>query len=42
MGLLWVTEETLGGLTGVKRGFSGGLECPFSGLLIPLKVSYGI
>ena len=31
-----------GGLTGVKRGFRGGLECPFNELLIPLKVSYGI
>ena len=27
---------------GVQGGSGGGLECPFTGFLIPLKVSYGI
>ena len=32
----------IGGLTGVQGGSRGGLEYPFTGFLIPLKVSYGI
>ena len=31
----------IGGLTGVQRGSRGGLEYPFTGFLIPLKISFG-